>query len=201
MLLTIVLLVFSLMRKIELKKCIMSAFSMRHTNILIRESRLKSDLSLWPLPFIYYTALGILGYVALTRIFEEELYGMLDLPILIGAFLLFSFLRYLLTKLLGVACNGEEPVSQYLISGSLFQQIGVAVLIPLTMVGCYVEKEMIWVAVATAAVVFVLRLSRGLAIVLSRSRDFKLYLFYYLCIVEIIPILILAKIIISYEPI
>ena len=196
--LTVLLLVFCLLRKIELKRCVMSVFSMRHTNIMVRESGLKSDILLWPLPFIYYSVLGALGYVVATRLFGEEIYGMLDLPILIGICLLYSFIRYTVIKLLGKACNGEEAVGMYLISGSLFQQIGLVFLIPLTLVGFYVEKNVIWIAGAVAAVVFILRLARGLTIVLSRSAGSKLYLFYYLCIVEIVPILIIAKVLVGY---
>ncbi len=198
LILTVLLLVFCQVRKIELKKCVMSVLSMRHTNIMVREAGLKNDLSLWPLPFIYYSVQGALGYVAATKLFGEEIYGMLGLPVLVGSFLAFSFLKYLLIKLLGLACNGEEAVSMYLISGSFFQQIGSVLLIPLTIVGYYVEKNVIWVAGAVAALFFVLRLGRGLAMVLSRSAGSKLYLFYYLCIVEIIPILVIAKVLIDF---
>jgi len=199
MVLTSILLVYSLLRKIELRKCLMSTFSVRHTNILIRDAGLKSDKDLWPISFIYYAILGTAGYAAMIRIFDEHLYGLLDLPLLMGAFLLFSLLRHSLTKLLGFTCNESDAVKMYIICGSLFQQIGAALLIPLTILGYYVEKDLIWVAAVVAALVFVLRLARGLTIVLSKSGNFKLYLFYYLCIIEIIPILILAKVIFTYD--
>ena len=45
---------------------------------------------------------------------------------------------------------------------------------------------------------FVVRLIRGLQLILTFSKTPKFYLFYYLCILEIVPIIIIIKVAISY---
>ena len=48
------------------------------------------------------------------------------------------------------------------------------------------------------ALLFTIRLIRGLKLILTFSKTPKVYLFYYLCILEIVPIIIIIKVVISY---
>lgn len=193
--LTVLMLIFTILRRLTVKNVIMSSFSDRHMNVLIRDSGVKNDFSLLAIPLIYYSALGAAAYVALHDMFGIQLYGIVDLPVLVGSLLLFSFLRHLITKMLGIACDERETVKLYTVASNLFQMMGTTFVIPATILAEYVDVVFVWVALAIVGIVFVMRLARGLAMVMSRSHGSKLYLFYYLCIVEIVPILILAKII------
>lgn len=190
-------LVFAILRKLDVKSVLLAAFSMRQSNILVRDSGIRNDFSLLPLVLVYYSSLATACYVALSKIFGISFYGPLDLPILIAAVMLFSFVRHVLTKLLGIICGERDTVNLYILSGNFFQIIGIVFLIPISVVACYVDPSFVWAAVTVAALVFLFRLARGLSIVLSKSGGIKLYLFYYLCIIEIVPVLILVKVLIA----
>lgn len=196
-LLVIAFLIFAILRKFQIKNVLAAAFSSRHTNILMRDSGLKNDFSMWPASLIYYSSVATAAYVATSDIFDIHLFGMADLPILIGVTLLFIFLRHILTKLLGIASGEKDTVAMYTITGTFFQLAGATLVIPATIAARYADTSFVWFAAAIAALVFVLRLARGLSLVLSKSGGFKLYLFYYLCIIEIIPLLIFTKLIIN----
>ena len=53
------------------------------------------------------------------------------------------------------------------------------------------------IALTIVALLMIIRIIRGMIIILSSANDSKFYLFYYLCTVEIVPILIIAKLILS----
>lgn len=191
--LTILMLIFTILRRLTVKNVLMSSISDRHMNVLIRDSGVKNDLSLFAIPLIYYSSLGAATYVALRDMFGQQIYGYADLPLFTGLLLLFSFLRHMLVKMLGVACDERETVKLYTVASNLFQMLGTVLLIPATILAEYVDVGFVWGVVGVVGLIFVLRLARGLAMVISKSQGSKLYLFYYLCIVEIVPILVLAK--------
>ena len=193
--LTILMLIFTILRRLTVKNVLLSSFSDRHMNVLIRDSGVKNDLSLFAIPLIYYASLGTAAYVALHDMLGEQIYGYADMALFTGLLLLFSFLRHMLIKMLGVACDERETVKLYTVAANLFQMIGTTLVIPATVMAGYVDVVFVWVVVAIVGAVFVMRLGRGLAMVMSRSRGSKLYLFYYLCIVEVVPILIVIKLI------
>lgn len=191
--LTILMLTFTILRHLTVKHALLASLSDRHMNVLIRDCGVKNDFSLFAIPLIYYSSLGAAVYVAMRDVYGTQIYGLADLPLIIGVLLLFSFVRHMFIKMLGVACDERETIKLYTVAINLFQMLGATLVIPATVLAGYVDEVYIWVVVAIVGLVFVLRLGRGLALVMSRSRGSKLYLFYYLCIVEIVPILVLVK--------
>jgi len=195
--LALLLMFFLLFRKMKLKNVLMASFSDSKMSVLIRDSKVKNDFSLFPIPLIYYSALAMTAYIAMRDIYQTHIWGVTDLPFMIGVLMSFSLIRHSLIKLLGFICGESATIKNYTVASNLFQMMGAILAIPLVIIAGYVNVLYVWVVLAVVGLVFLLRLARGLAMVLSRSGVSKLYLFYYLCIIEIVPILIVVKILIT----
>lgn len=184
-------------RRINLKDVLPATMSMRHLNILMRGSNIKDDVSLVPLSLIYYVTLAMVAFVAIPHLDLQLTSNLwLNLAITTSSSLAFSLLRFGLMKGLGAICSENGTIKLYANNSSLFQLISAVLILPLMVLAQYTSPGLtfLWIAAAIVVLTFVLRMIRGLGIILTESGESKIYLFYYLCIIEIVPLLVLAKI-------
>ncbi|MBR1784943.1 MAG: DUF4271 domain-containing protein [Bacteroidales bacterium] len=105
-------------------------------------------------------------------------------------------LRNLLLRLLGNAFGGSDAMDGYLASNYHFHLGLATVLIPMLFIMVYMPGAAMGTAksmAVVAAVEFVLRVARGTGIFFSRQGGSHIHLFYYLCTVELVPILLFVK--------
>ena len=101
-----------------------------------------------------------------------------------------------LIRLLGNIFDRQEAVSTYITSNYLYHLSLTTLTLPLLPLFIYLPRgnDMVFYIIAgLAALCFLARLIRGLQVFLTFSKSSSFYLFYYLCIVEIAPLVILAK--------
>ncbi|MCR4659481.1 MAG: DUF4271 domain-containing protein [Bacteroidales bacterium] len=110
------------------------------------------------------------------------------------------FLRNGLFRLLGNTFDDRDAVSLY-ITSNYFYHLAEAAALPLPIMAAIyspVANNGIWVATGVIiSILLIMRLVRGMGIILTFSRYSKFYLFYYLCSLEIVPLIVLIKIIIT----
>lgn len=110
------------------------------------------------------------------------------------------FLRNSLFRLIGNAFGNSEAVDAYLASAYLFHLLYGVAACALAFFICYTgihSMSFVITFFVVIGILFVLKLVKGLQLILTLSKTSKFYLFYYLCILEIVPFVILAKVLIS----
>lgn len=187
--------------RFNLRDIFMSLFNQRVQGRVERENNVKT-LSLIPMTGIYFASLAAVATQIVTS--QLNLRLTIDEPLfyaaLTGSLILFILLRGGLIRLIGNIFNDNNSVQLYLTSNHLFYFVGGMILTPMLLFVFFTDDNST-TALATAttfiAILLVVRLIRGVQLILTNSKTSKLYLFYYLCILEIVPILVMAKILIK----
>lgn len=107
------------------------------------------------------------------------------------------FLRNGVLRLLGTAFNNSEAMGLYISSNYFYHIAYTIACMMMAFFVCYTGNAGRHFLIALCVIVgilFLCRLIRGLNLILTLSKTPKLYLFYYLCILEIVPILALIKV-------
>ncbi|MBR4774030.1 MAG: DUF4271 domain-containing protein [Bacteroidales bacterium] len=105
-------------------------------------------------------------------------------------------LRNLLLRILGTIFDDNAAVTTYITNNYLYHLVLASVTIPLLFLFFYLpwsNEVVLDILAGLIGLEFVMRLFRGMKLFLTQSSNAHFYLFYYLCIVEIVPILVLIK--------
>lgn len=185
--------------RFSLKDIFLSLFNTRAQGRVERENNVKIS-NLVPMSGIYLAALAALISQIATNMMNVRL--MVSPPLfytaLTTALILYVLLRGVLIRLVGDIFGDNSSVMLYLTSNHLFYFVGGMLLTPLLLFVYFAgngSETAIYIATFFAALLTVARFIRGIQLILTNSKTSKLYLFYYLCILEIVPILAMAKII------
>lgn len=125
--------------------------------------------------------------------------GVVEYVLMAGMLTVALLLRQGLTLWLGNVFNNKEAIRHYMGNTQIFLFSDTIVLLPFALVLFFspLSKALAPVALSIAALLMLIRIIRGMIIILSSANDSKFYLFYYLCTVEIVPILIITKLLLS----
>lgn len=180
-----------------------AAFSVRGLNFLFRENNFTRELSLLPMSLFYFGGLSFYLYFwaqwAGVRVGGGQ--DWILFLSLLGACILFYVLRSGLIRLLGSIFENSSATSLYMANTYIYSFVSAIFVVPLTLIIFYAPRFQFFLAILLGIIVgilFIMRLFRGMKIMLKQTKNSKLYLFYYLCILEIVPILIAVKLISSW---
>ena len=101
---------------------------------------------------------------------------------------------------LAAVFDQEQAMSAYITGNYVYHLLLTIVLTPMLFALVYIPGIATGMTIAigsVTALTFLIRLIRGIKLFLTNSKTFSLFLFYYLCIVEIVPYLIALRWIIS----
>ena len=180
-----------------------AAFSVRGLNFLFRENNFTRELSLLPMSLFYF------GGLAFYFFFWAQWAGVkvgggqdwLLFLSLLGASVVFYLTRSALIRLLGSIFENSSATSLYMSNTYIYSFVGTLFVVPISLILFYAPRFQFFLAIllgVIVAILFVMRLVRGMNIMLKQTKNSRLYLFYYLCILEIVPILIAVKLISSW---
>lgn len=186
--------------RFNMKDIFLSLFNLRAQGRVERENNVKIR-NLVPMTGIYLASLAALVYQIATSQMNVRLTVSPPLfyAALTAGFILYVLLRGALIRLIGNIFGDNSSVLLYLTSNHLFYFVGGMVLTPLLLFVFFAgnsSETTLYIAAIFAALLLVVRFIRGIQLILTNSKTSKLYLFYYLCILEIVPILAMAKILI-----
>lgn len=105
-------------------------------------------------------------------------------------------LKMILVKFLGVVYKAEKTASNYLFHVLLFNNAAGLIFLPLLIFHFFTHHShnyFLWSCLWVFAFLWVYRLLRGIMAWLSVSRHTVLYLIFYICALEIAPLLIVLK--------
>lgn len=153
--------------------------SLLHTSQLVPMGLLMLGSLALPVHQMAMAKTGFIGYVLLTAT-------------LAAAYLL----RNGLMRLLGNVFENEGPVGTYITSNYLYHFVLASVILPVLFLLLYLPygtTALLYVLGGLLALEILARLIRGLQLFLTHSSGPRFYLFYYLCLVEIAPFLVLIN--------
>lgn len=186
-------------QKFKLRDIFQSLFDIRVLERVSRESNIRTA-SLLPMVGIYIAAIAMV--VLKTALHIDSI--VLPMPphlfflVTLASLTAFLLLKNGFIRLLGNVFDDKSATTLYIVSNNLFYFVGGLATTPLLLILYYftpAEDFTLKTTIAIIAIIFITRLFRGMQLILTNSKTSKLYLFYYLCIFEIIPILVIAKIV------
>lgn len=186
-------------RKYKIKDILQSMFDIRVLERVTRESNIKS-LSMLPMSAIYIADIALIAmrwiqtYKPLMIYIAEPLFYLL----LFATSFFFFLVRNGLIRTIGNIFQDYSATALYISSNHLFYYIGSLVVTPMllfVLFGGNLSTIALYIATAIPLIILIVRFLRGLQLILTNSETSKLYLFYYLCILEIVPFLIIIKVI------
>lgn len=188
-------------QKFKIKDIFMSLFDMRALDRVFRENNLKPR-SLVPMTGIYMASLSIFAVYTMLHndSFSFSTKDWSTCLIILGALIVFIFVKNYLIRFFCTLFDDNNASFLYISNSYLFYFVGGLVTIPVLLLLFYspVASSTIFnILLIFIATTFILRIIRGMQLILTNSKSSKLYLFYYLCIFEIVPILVVIKTIIS----
>lgn len=179
------------LRQIKLVTLLKATMDIRVMERLIRDSNINSNILLLPMGLLLVAAIclpvhlvalshtGFIGYLLLT----------------VGTALLY-ILRNRLLRLLGNTFEDKQGVDLYITSNYVYHLVEAIIVTILLFPFCYLpgaENTMCYILTIFLAIMLTIRFLRGAKVFLTIPNGSSLYLFYYLCIVEIAPILVIIK--------
>ena len=188
-------------QKFRIKDILQSLFDTRVLDRVARECNIKSK-SFIPMTGIYLASIAFV-ILSLKDQYRLSISGTNDIVFYLTTMALlaaFILVKNSIIRLLGNIFEDKPSTQLYLFNNYLFFFVG-ALLLPVILLLVFFNTAVGSAALKTAeiivAIVFIVRLLRGIQLILTNSKSSKLYLFYYLCILEIVPILVMAKIILG----
>lgn len=189
--LTVLTFVYYNSHKIRFGELLKSTIDHHATDRLVRSCNMGRPMTLSPICFLLTAVLAVAGYQSAMTHTGPVGYLLLTAGLAAG-----YLLRNGVIRMLGNIFGNQDAVSSYIVSNYLYHLVLTTALIPLLFLFIYMpwgNETMLYIIVALVAMSFIMRISRGIKVFLTSSRDYSFYLFYYLCTVEIVPILILIK--------
>lgn len=187
-------------KQIRLLDLLQSAIDVRALDRMLRDTNLTHAPDQVPIALISLLPLALVGYVSFLPQSSNNLIAVLNfLLVMLGIYAAY-FTRNGLLRIMGHAFNNTESVHVYLSSNYIYLFLYGLVGSAMAFFVCYTGDmchTFLNIMLGILGVLLVARIIRGMLIILTLSKTSKLYLFYYLCILEIVPIVIIAKSIMS----
>ena len=195
MLLTVLTFVYFTTRKIKLSELLKSTIDLHATERLVRSCNLGRIAMLLPAGLLMTSTMAMAVFTAAMTHTGLPGYLMLTAGISMA-----YLLRNIVMRLLGNVFNSKDTVSWYITNNYLYHLVLSTIMLPLLFLIVYLpwgNMVVLYIGIGIAILTFLARVARGTKIFLTISKNSSFYLFYYLCTVEIVPILVLIKLLIE----
>jgi len=185
----------------RLKQVFKSLLSVRFQGMLVRDGNVFRERISIALMIIYLISTSLLIYLFFTRILNYELLQLKN-------FKLFSFIMLVVIVLwiiknfantiIGRVFKNPVILSEYILSNFIFNITIGSILLPILILAVYLPSvEMVYLGLFIWVIAFIYRLIRLVFTSLSYTKFSLLNRILYLCTFELIPVLILIKLVMS----
>ena len=181
----------------RLRQIFRAPWSKRNLSILIKEGNLLKERISLALASLYLFTYSFLLYLAiiyfLPRLADDFRDYILFLACL-AALSAFWTLKMLAIRFLGIVFHTESHTHEYIQNILAFSFLTGLALYPMTILILFFQSDLLfYFTLGIAMFLFGFRLLRGFFIGLSLKKFSYLFLFVYLCTLEILPLLIILK--------
>ena len=182
----------------RLSQIIRAPFQKRFFNQLIREGNLFAERISLILGIIYFICLILLVYLGYTMLLGSPPFniGGFYFFLAIGICLVFYWaVKVFIIRLLGKVFRTSQTTREYMINILVFNLISGLMLLPLLVLIIYLQSiYLLYIGLIITALVILLRFLRGFLIGTTLTKFSYLYLFVYLCSLEILPLIVLLRV-------
>jgi hypothetical protein len=181
----------------RLRLLVSAIFSRPAASQLLREGGILRHQSFIPLVSIYMVSVTLFIYTLLqyfnpgheSLIEELETYG-----IILGAFLGYFFVKIFLIRMSGIIFKNENISSEYIQNIFIYNLfLGISILPLLLLIEYSYSRVFIYITLTVSALILSNRFIRGLIIGMTDTKFSLFHLFLYLCTLEILPLIFIAK--------
>jgi hypothetical protein len=183
-------------------RILFAMFSLNQLNQLIKEGfQFKNRVTPGWL-YIYVASIGMLLYQGIQFFIPQNnlLFQGFGLFVILAALVVaFWLIKVILIMILGFIFRTMPTTKLFLLN--IFDSVALlgGILFPLLIVTVYLKSEMLWfVCLGFVFLASLFRLIKGLRIGLSLRKFPSFFLFVYLCTLEILPVLVLGKLVFGY---
>lgn len=190
-----ILCLFLRAKQLRLLDLLQSLISERAMSRVLREANLTRAVTQAPIALVMLFPLCLVASYSLLPSSSNPWMAILDLLLLYAASLGVYFLRNGILRVVGDAFLNNEAVHLYLTSNYVYHLAYAVVATALAFFVCFTgDLGGIFLSLLAAllAILFLMRFLRGMQLILTHAKSPKLYLFYYLCTLEIVPVIVLV---------
>ena len=187
-------------KQIQLVDLLQSAIDHRAMDRMLRDTNLTHTVDqaiIAPLMLIPVSLVCFYSYLPQTsNIWTNILHYILILAACIAVY----YARNGIIRFIGNAFENSEAVHIYLSSNYLYHLLYGIAATALAFFIFYTDqvgKTFLYILLGIIALLFTVRFLRGMQLILTNAKTQKFYLFYYLCILEIAPLIIVSKAVIN----
>ena len=144
--------------------------------------------------------ISLVGYYAFFPQVSNIWTNILQYILLFAVCIAVYYTRNGIIRFIGNAFENSEAVHIYLSSNYIYHLLYGIAATAIAFFIFYTDRvgqTFLYILLAVIALLFTARLLRGMQLILTNAKTQKFYLFYYLCILEIVPLIIVSKVVIN----
>jgi len=181
----------------RMKQIILASLSKRFINQLVRDGNLFKERISLSLAVVYIMSFSLLIYQGNQFILKLSLWNFHEILfylLIVASLLAFWLIKIGLISMLGAIFKTPATTHYYLLNLLIFSILDGILLLPLLFCVVYLKSGiLLYISLSITTILFIFRFVRGFLIGLSLTKFSYLFLFVYLCTLEILPLLMLIK--------
>ncbi len=186
------------MRKKQLTvlRLLHAAINMRVMARTLRESNLTHTGNQAPIAVVALAPLALIGCFCAHPYSQRPLMDFAQYLLILGCATTAYFVRNGIIRLIGNAFDNSETANAYIANNYMFHLLYGVAASAFAFFICYTDNMgtvFLYILGGVIGLLFILRFFRGMKLILTYAKYPKVYFFYYLCSLELLPILILIK--------
>jgi hypothetical protein len=187
----------------RLRQILMATYSKRFLSQLVRDGDLFSERISLATGFIYFIIISLFLFQLYELVLVKDagrLHQGFPLFALISIFVLgFWMLKIGLIRFLSFIFRTRQTSREYILNILIFNILTGIFLLPLMVFAVYLKSVIfLWICMILFVLFFFFRFVRGFLIGISITKFSYLFLFVYLCSLEILPLVVLLKVVLKY---
>jgi hypothetical protein len=185
------------------KLLLQAPFSRRSQNQLLREGDLFSERISVAVGFIYFIGMSLLIFQVYNHLFDDSLparfTGFTFYLFILAILLAYWFVKVIMMLLLSSVFRTRPTTQEYLINIIVINAITGIVLLPAMVLNIYLQSDrVLFITLGIIGLLFLFRFIKGFLTGLSLTKFSYIFLFVYLCTLEIVPLILVVKLSIIY---
>jgi hypothetical protein len=185
------------------RQILMAPYSKRFLSQLVRDGDLFSERISLVTGFIYFVTTSLFLYQLNELVLVKDAARLIQgFPFftLISIFMLgFWILKIGLIRFLSFIFRTRQTSREYILNILIFNILTGIFLLPLLVFAVYLKCVIfLWICMIIFTLFFIFRLIRGFLIGISITKFSSVFLFVYLCSLEMLPLVVLIKVVLKY---
>ena len=183
------------------KQVIKAFFGNRYMHMLTKDGNIFRERISIPLVIVYLISFSLLMFLLVTQYVYQPVFSLQGLKlfsVIILAAIITWFVKNLMINFVGNLFKNYLILTDYIHTNFVFNMIIGVLLMPIVIIAVFLPSvEMIYVGVIIWLAVYLYRIIRQVFTGLSYTKFSLFYRILYLCTFEIIPLLVLTKLVMS----